>query len=415
MSENVKPKLLIVTDDPNQLLALSEFLGYEYHALTARDGDEGYSVLSQYKRRMNLLITELRMLKRTGLTLLTKAKQEYTSLQILVVKYVESEPLSEYLSERRVISYLEEPFTYDQLKKKIDDALKIQLSQPGELQPLELLDLIQLYCLSQAKIALTVVRKTETTEERGKVYFEDGKIVNAVYRDKRGEDALYEMLAWEFCRFFPRYSVVAKQKAIRRQWEDLLLIGFQRVQEQMGGHPQTGSVVRSAEEETAGPAPLPTENLEVQNELSVTSEPLHEEERVSEEIEQAGIDPQFREAIQHILQELYEESENLQNAIVINTTGQVVSALKSESFQIESDIFNTLLWKIIQFSEQIRHRLDLGELNEMMVFGEYGGIVVMYPIKNFGVLGVTTLKESQGMVRWNCTEALSKIQKLLQS
>ena len=406
MSENAKPKLLIVSDDPNQRLALSEFLGYEYHALTAKDGDEGYSVLSQYKRRLNILITELKMLKHTGLALITKAKQEYTSLQILVVKCVESEPLSEYLADRKAVSYLQEPFTYHQLKKQIDDALKFQSTQQGETQPLELVDLIQLYSLSQAKVALTVVRKTKMQEERGKIYFEDGKIVNAIYDDTRGEDALYEMLGWEFCRFFPRYNVVAKQKAIRRHWEDLLFIGFQRPQEQAGVQ---------AQPEPTEQTPSPQEVAELRAEPIIPSEPPREEQNASEEMQGSRLDPQLREAVQRILQELQMESENLQSAIVIDMTGQVISALKPGSTQIEFDVFNTLLWKTVQFSEQLRQHLDLGKLNEMMVLGEHGGIVVMYPITHFGVLGVTTLQESQGMVRWNCTEALLKIEKLVQA
>lgn len=412
MSEHVKPKLLVVTDDPNQRLALSEFLEYEYHVLSATNEVEGTSALSQFKRKIPVVIAELKMLKRTGLTLLTKAKQEDPALQILIVKCVESEALSEHLAERTAVIYLQEPFTYDQLKRWIDEALKLQ---SGRGQSLALSDLIQLYCLSQAKIALTVVRTTGQEEERGKIYFEDGNIVNAACGGKRAEDALYDMFRWEPCRFFPRYNVVAKQKAIRRQWEDLLFIGLQRAQEPAS---EPSRRAEKASGQAAAPqlreiAPAPKAVPAVTPEPSSPPEPPPHKERAERAIPDSFLDPALRETVQHILEELHAESDNLQSAIVIDAAGQVVSALTSDATHIDAEVFNTLLWKTIEFSAQLRQRLDLGDLNEVMVLGTHGGIVVLYPIKNFGVLGVTTLKESQGMVRWNCTEALLKLEKLI--
>jgi len=351
------------------------------------------------------------MLKHMGLTLLTKTKQEYTALQILIVKCLESEPLSERLAERTVLTYLQEPFTYDQLKRRIDEALMLQ---SRGTQSLALGDLIQLYCLSQAKIALTVVRPAGQEEERGKIYFEDGKIVNAICGDQRAEDALYDMFRWELCRFFPRYNVVPKQKAIRRAWEDLIMIGLQRAQERgpksFRTHARTTAQPNVPKPPEVASIPEPAPVIAPQPSLSSPPPQPEIEDRVSAD---SRIAPALREAVRQILEELHAESENLQSAIVIDAVGQVVSTIKADESQREVDAFNTLLWKTIAFSTQLRQRLRLGELSELMILGEHGGIVVLYPIKDFGVLGVTTLKESQGMVRWNCTEALVKLEKLI--
>lgn len=388
-----KPKLLLITTDFNQILALSEFLGYDYEVLTAGNGEEGVNLLAQYKHRIDVLITDLKTLKTTGLDVLNKAKQQYAALQLIVIKHVGAPALSDDLTGRTVITYIAEPFEYDQLRTIIQQALT-RKTQPGSDagQTLELADLVQLYCLSAAKVALTVVRETAQGKEQGNIYCENGKVTNAVCGKQRGKAAFATIMRWEAARYITRYGVVAKQKDVNLPWETLLREALRQQAE-----PAAEEMPPLQPEETPLPQPEPP-----------PVEPAPEEPSAAPPT--MTFAPHEIEAIQHALEELHLESaEDLDNAVVTDAQGVLVGEVASEQAQTKSALIGELTTKVFQFSVRSGQELDLGVMDEVMIFSE-SGLLLVYPVaETRGVLGVATVKDNQGMTRWNCREAVEKM------
>ena len=212
-------RVLLYSTDEHQQLALSEFLGQDYALLMANSRKEATSLFAHHKTNISGFITDLKTLKKQGLDLLTKAKQQYPGLPAIITKHVGSLPLSENVLNRRVIQYLREPFEYPYLQTLLAPPV------PGvsEIQTLELIDLVQLYCLSEATVALTVMHGSNADEEHGHLYFEQGTLTHAVHGTRQGETAFYELMRQGRGRFFARYEITAKVKDITVPWEHLYL------------------------------------------------------------------------------------------------------------------------------------------------------------------------------------------------
>ncbi len=390
--------LLIMTDDPNQRLALSEFLGYDYHILTAEHGQEGSDILARPGTQVDVLITELSALKTTGLELITHTKQDDPSLPILIIKSVDTPPLSPQLADQTRFIYIPEPFTYDELKAQIERAIKHNTSGAGP-PVVEFPNMIQLLCVSQAKVALTVVHDVEAgQEEQGKIYFEHGNVTNASCGKRKGEEGLYYMMQWDSPRFFPRYGVAVKHKAIQKDWETLL------------------ANVHTATFEASPSEPPPSEQTEedVSPDSDIRQKKPGEQaqERSSGEEEAGRVSPQLQKAVFDILEELQSQFDGMEMALVVDLHGNLVSSLSNEALQSKRPLLNSLFQETLQTSTALSQTLQLGTVEELVIMGQQQEIAMLFPITDFGTLGVVVSKGSQGMVRWNCTEAIEKIQGL---
>ncbi len=63
----------------------------------------------------------------------------------------------------------------------------------GTLRHVDLIDLIQMCCLSNVSLGIRVSRASES----GSIFIHDGKIVHAVCNDLYGENAFYRIMAWQ--------------------------------------------------------------------------------------------------------------------------------------------------------------------------------------------------------------------------
>ena len=112
------PKCLLVDDSESMLNLLSMFmehLGFE--PLTARDGDEGLTVVKN--QHPQLVVSDIHMPNRNGLLLLQDIRQLNPTLPvILITGYIS------YKSDLNCITvepdaFMEKPFTLEQLKETV--------------------------------------------------------------------------------------------------------------------------------------------------------------------------------------------------------------------------------------------------------------------------------------------------------
>ncbi len=79
-----QPTVLVVDDDENILAAFSDFLRSEHCSmLTAESAEEAMKQLSKY--RVDLVVTDVRLKQRSGVTFLLQAKTEYPQLPVIVI------------------------------------------------------------------------------------------------------------------------------------------------------------------------------------------------------------------------------------------------------------------------------------------------------------------------------------------
>ncbi len=115
-------------------------------------------------------------------------------------------------------------------------------SLPGESNPdkegfsgaisLPLLpDLIQIYTTSMANGALTIRRASEF----GTIWFDRGAMVHAVCGMEVGVDAVYRLLQWHDGQFSLDTSAQVPVRSITASWQEVLMEGCRRLDEQASG------------------------------------------------------------------------------------------------------------------------------------------------------------------------------------
>lgn len=98
----------------------------------------------------------------------------------------------------------------------------------GNLTDISIADLIQLNCQSGVRARLTARRGGDELT----VYFDGGEIAHAQVRDVRGEEAVYELLAWPEGTFEVEQGVAPPERTIRVPWSALVMEGLRRLDEQ---------------------------------------------------------------------------------------------------------------------------------------------------------------------------------------
>lgn len=97
----------------------------------------------------------------------------------------------------------------------------------GRLEDMAVADLIQHNCQDR-KVAKLELKSGASKAE---LFFKNGNVVHAVLDDRHGEEAVYDLLAWEEGSFDSKGEIESPQVSITREWSSLLLEGMRRLDE----------------------------------------------------------------------------------------------------------------------------------------------------------------------------------------
>jgi two-component system chemotaxis response regulator CheB len=97
----------------------------------------------------------------------------------------------------------------------------------GILKNIQLPDLIQMCCLSSINMAIRVTKDSQ----QGTIYIQHGSITHAECRNIVGENAFYEILAWESGGFETMKIDAAPETTIEKNWQYLLMEAVRLIDE----------------------------------------------------------------------------------------------------------------------------------------------------------------------------------------
>jgi two-component system, NtrC family, response regulator AtoC len=129
-----KKQVLIVDDEPNLRKILAAQLSRDgYDVLTAEDGEQGLSVLREH--HIDLVVTDLRMPKVDGMTLLRKAHEEDPDLPIVMITAHGTIDTAVEALKIGAFDYLTKPFDKDEVRQIVAKALKTRALAGAEASP----------------------------------------------------------------------------------------------------------------------------------------------------------------------------------------------------------------------------------------------------------------------------------------
>ncbi len=191
-------KILLLDDDPDLLAVYKEILGQlpshpEIH--TAATGARGLALLESESFR--LLVCDLKMPKMDGLQVLSIVRRRYPELWTVVLTGVQDEEFRSRAYALGVDLFWLKPDTQQNMKMFLE-CLEALLGRDHEggfrgVQSKSLMDLIQMESLSLSSVVLRVTRGTLV----GKIWLQDGELIDAEAEGARGEVAFRRILEWK--------------------------------------------------------------------------------------------------------------------------------------------------------------------------------------------------------------------------
>jgi CheY-like chemotaxis protein len=249
-------KILLLDDDEQILELYQELLRAlpsqpEVHV--SNSGARAIALLES--EPFSLLITDLRMPKMDGLQVLSIVRRKYPHLRIVVLTGVLDEEYRSRSYALGVDMFWQKPANTEEFqlfKDCIESLLGREVQSEGGfrgMQSKSLVDLIQLECLSQSSAVLQISQGGVS----GRIWVQQGEIIDAAAASFTGEEAFKEILSWKSGNFEIKPPEPEHPRAIHNSAQGLLLDSAQALDEERGQ--QTGAETPApAEAGSAAPA-----------------------------------------------------------------------------------------------------------------------------------------------------------------
>ena len=222
--------ILIVDEEEHLLWALERNLFPERDDVvvyTASTGEEGLHILET--ESIDLLISDIKMPGDVdGFQLILRAKEMVPDARVMIITAFGTHRIENFAERLGISHYIEKPFTVDELRKAVLEVLDEQEGFQGVLSDLELTDIIQMLCLAKRTALLHLKHR----DRRGRIVFDAGDVVHAEFDEELGPEAVYQMLSLRQGDIFMQSDFEPVERTIDIGWQDLLLEGVKRTDEQ---------------------------------------------------------------------------------------------------------------------------------------------------------------------------------------
>ncbi len=118
----VKPKVLYVDDEPDNLVVFKSAFRRFYEVLTATSGSEALDIF--HRERIALVITDQRMPEMTGIELIKSLPEIPDTIRMVLTGFSDVETIIEAINTGKVYKYITKPWDKNDLKITIDNAIE---------------------------------------------------------------------------------------------------------------------------------------------------------------------------------------------------------------------------------------------------------------------------------------------------
>lgn len=253
-------KILLVDDDQDLLDVYQEMLGQlpsKPAISTANSGPRGMALLAA--EPYTVLVCDLNMPKMDGLQVLSIVRRKYPDIRTVVLTSIIDEQFRSRAYSLGVDMYWQKPSSAEEIKQFLEciESLLGREDQAGfrGLQSKSLVDIIQLECLSQSSAVLKITNGSQN----GRVWIQDGELVDATTDELAGEAAFHKILSWKAGSFESLPADPSRPRAIFNSYQGLLLETAQaqdeaqRQDEPREVHDAVGDIIKKAEPPAVGP------------------------------------------------------------------------------------------------------------------------------------------------------------------
>ena len=124
MTENNKPTMLYVDDEPINLVLFATSFNKSFNVITAESGNEGLELLKS-NPSISIVISDMKMPEMSGIEFIKKAKNEFQNIAFFILTGFDlTNEISEALNSGLIYEYFKKPFDYKEIEMSIQNAIK---------------------------------------------------------------------------------------------------------------------------------------------------------------------------------------------------------------------------------------------------------------------------------------------------
>ncbi len=252
------PKVLLVDDDPDLLELYQEMLSRLPSQPEVRTTNSGARAIALLESEpFALLLSDLNMPKMHGLEVLSIVRRKFPQMRTAVMTSLNDPQFRTRAYAMGLDLYLEKPSTTQATQLFLDciEALLGQETHAGfrGMQSKSLVDIVQLECLSQSSAVLRI----NNGFREGRIWFQNGEVMDAMTEDLSGEPAFHLILSWRTGNFELLPAEPNHPRAIFVSYQGLLLETAQAQDENLAAYQVGPSPQQALEAAAIAPTPAP--------------------------------------------------------------------------------------------------------------------------------------------------------------
>lgn len=230
--KEAKAQILLLDDDQEFLELYEDLLGElpsQPLVRTTTAGSRALAILDSEPIR--LFLCDLKMPKMDGLQVLSIVRRKFPKLRTVVLTSLHDEQFRSRAYALGVDMYWQKPSSEQETRlflECMESLLGRELDSGFRgMQSKSLVDIIQLECLSQSSSVLKITHNSTA----GKIWIENGELIDAEVEDLRGEGAFHRILAWKTGGFETLPPEQHRERTIEQSCNALLLEAAQAMDE----------------------------------------------------------------------------------------------------------------------------------------------------------------------------------------
>lgn len=251
--------ILIVDDDQEMLAFLKEGLKAFDSTLTIEFATDGLKAVKRLEENsFSLVITDLKMPRMDGISLLGHIMNHYPDIPVIVITAYSTPVVEKVSKQKGALGYIQKPFMIKDLATKIRDIFKLE-ADGGTLRHFTATTFMQLVEMEQRTCTLRMM--DNQTRKQGVLFFRQGHLLDARLGNVRGEEAAYEILSWDKASLTIQNQCVIRSAKITTELTELLLESMRRKDERSEQAQSEAAVVEKKIAPEAPPQEVLAEHL----------------------------------------------------------------------------------------------------------------------------------------------------------
>ncbi len=255
-------QVLVVDDERGKiLLPLKDEMNRQngfFSFFFARKADRALEILAQ--KDISLLIADLEAPEIDGLELVSASLKAYPDIPVVIITGEGQEELEKNALEKGAAAVFNKPYRIRELSEKMFELVAIE-SSGGAMKGVSIGVFLQMVEMEKLSCTVRVLNRSAAT--RGILFFKEGRILDARFRDSTGEMAMYTILSWDSTDFEIQNSCPESvDSRIRKTAQTMLLEAMQMKDEELEPEPAHDAMQEApdAVPETAAAADAPEDS-----------------------------------------------------------------------------------------------------------------------------------------------------------